>query len=87
MAAEMASSGEVEREELLVAFGHRDGSRDAQGRCTGGGVPRRARAARPRARRWVWTLPGGWAEVGEKPSRAAEKELGEESGYRGRAVS
>jgi ADP-ribose pyrophosphatase YjhB (NUDIX family) len=34
----------------------------------------------------LWTLPGGWAEVGESPRAAVEKELREESGFRGRAV-
>jgi ADP-ribose pyrophosphatase YjhB (NUDIX family) len=34
-----------------------------------------------------WTVPGGWAEVGETPRVAVEKELREESGYTGRAVS
>jgi ADP-ribose pyrophosphatase YjhB (NUDIX family) len=34
----------------------------------------------------LWTMPGGWAEVGESPRAAAEKELREESGYRGRAA-
>jgi ADP-ribose pyrophosphatase YjhB (NUDIX family) len=34
----------------------------------------------------LWTLPGGWAEAGESPRAAVEKELAEESGYRGRAV-
>lgn len=86
VAAEMASSGEVEREQLLVAFGLE----------TGHATPKvDVRAAAFRDGRvllvrglddGLWTLPGGWAEVGEKPSRAAEKELGEESGYRGRAV-
>ena len=33
-----------------------------------------------------WTLPGGWADVNETPSRAAVRELYEETGYRGRAV-
>jgi ADP-ribose pyrophosphatase YjhB (NUDIX family) len=32
-----------------------------------------------------WTLPGGWADVGDTPSRAAERETLEESGYRVRA--
>jgi ADP-ribose pyrophosphatase YjhB (NUDIX family) len=27
-----------------------------------------------------WTLPGGWADVGETPSQAVEKEVREESG-------
>jgi ADP-ribose pyrophosphatase YjhB (NUDIX family) len=33
-----------------------------------------------------WTLPGGWADVGESPSRAVEREVREESGYTVRAV-
>jgi ADP-ribose pyrophosphatase YjhB (NUDIX family) len=33
-----------------------------------------------------WCLPGGWADVGETPSRAVEKEVGEEAGVDVRAV-
>lgn len=33
-----------------------------------------------------WTLPGGWADVNEPPSQAAEREVREESGYEVRAV-
>jgi len=29
----------------------------------------------------LWTLPGGWADVGESPSEAAAREVLEESGY------
>lgn len=29
----------------------------------------------------LWTLPGGWADVGDTPSRAVEREIWEESGY------
>jgi ADP-ribose pyrophosphatase YjhB (NUDIX family) len=32
-----------------------------------------------------WTLPGGWADVGDTPGAAAERETLEESGYRVRA--
>jgi ADP-ribose pyrophosphatase YjhB (NUDIX family) len=32
-----------------------------------------------------WTLPGGWADVGDTPSMAAERETLEESGYEVRA--
>lgn len=32
-----------------------------------------------------WTLPGGWVDVNEPPSRAAEREVWEESGYQVRA--
>lgn len=33
-----------------------------------------------------WTLPGGWADVGESPSESVEREVFEESGFRTRAV-
>lgn len=33
-----------------------------------------------------WTFPGGWADVGDSPGAAAERETLEESGYRVRAV-
>ena len=32
-----------------------------------------------------WTLPGGWADVGDLPSRAAEREVWEEAGLEVRA--
>ena len=28
-----------------------------------------------------WTLPGGWADIGDVPSEAAEREVWEEAGY------
>jgi ADP-ribose pyrophosphatase YjhB (NUDIX family) len=34
----------------------------------------------------LWTLPGGWIEVGESPREAVEKEVREESGYVVRAT-
>jgi ADP-ribose pyrophosphatase YjhB (NUDIX family) len=33
-----------------------------------------------------WSLPGGWADVGETPAEVAVREAYEESGYRVRAV-
>lgn len=33
-----------------------------------------------------WTFPGGWADVGDTPGAAAERETLEESGYRVRAT-
>ena len=33
-----------------------------------------------------WTLPGGWADVGDSPSQVAVREVQEESGYLTRAV-
>ncbi|HSO27782.1 MAG TPA: NUDIX domain-containing protein, partial [Anaerolineales bacterium] len=32
-----------------------------------------------------WTLPGGWADVGDTPSTAVEREVWEEAGFRVRA--
>lgn len=33
-----------------------------------------------------WTLPGGWADIGESPSEAVVRETYEESGYQTRAT-
>lgn len=33
-----------------------------------------------------WTLPGGWADIGESPSESEVREVYEESGYQTRAV-
>ena len=33
-----------------------------------------------------WTLPGGWADIGESPAEATVREVYEESGYATRAV-
>jgi ADP-ribose pyrophosphatase YjhB (NUDIX family) len=86
VAIEMASSGEVEREELLAAFaletGHATPKVDVRAAAFRDGRVLLVRGLDD----GLWTLPGGWAEVGEKPSRAVEKELSEESGHRGRAV-
>lgn len=34
----------------------------------------------------LWTLPGGWADVGDSPSQAVEREIVEESGYTAKAI-
>lgn len=34
----------------------------------------------------LWTLPGGWADVGDSPGEAVEREVLEESGFQTRAV-
>lgn len=33
-----------------------------------------------------WCMPGGWADVGDTPSEAAEREIFEESGFKTRAI-
>ena len=35
----------------------------------------------------AWTIPGGFCEAAEHPRHAAERELGEETGLRGRAIA
>jgi len=34
-----------------------------------------------------WTMPGGWADVGDAPSEAAEREVLEEAGFQVRAAA
>ncbi len=34
----------------------------------------------------LWTLPGGWVDIGDSPSSAVEREVYEESGYKTQAV-
>jgi ADP-ribose pyrophosphatase YjhB (NUDIX family) len=34
----------------------------------------------------LWTLPGGWIDIGESPALAAEREVREETGYDVRAI-
>lgn len=34
----------------------------------------------------AWTMPGGWADVGDTPARAVEREILEESGFEARAI-
>jgi ADP-ribose pyrophosphatase YjhB (NUDIX family) len=34
----------------------------------------------------AWTLPGGWADIGDSPRSAVEREVREESGYEVRTV-
>jgi len=33
-----------------------------------------------------WTMPGGWADVGDVPSQAAEREVQEEAGFQVKAI-
>ncbi len=33
-----------------------------------------------------WSLPGGWADIGESPARCVEKEVREETGYDAKAT-
>jgi ADP-ribose pyrophosphatase YjhB (NUDIX family) len=87
IAAEMASAaGGEEPEELLALFAEESGYRTPK-------VDVRAVVLDARKLLLVrepgsdgWCLPGGWADVGETPSRAVEKEVVEEAGLTVRAV-
>ena len=63
----------------------RRGLPDPEGGRAGGRLPRRGAPARAGAESGRWTFPGGWADVGDTPSLAAERETLEESGYRVKA--
>lgn len=86
IAVEMASSGlSAPAEEVRVAFasslGYPTPKVDVRAVVFRGGellLVRERRSGR-------WTFPGGWADAGDTPSLAAERETLEESGYRVRA--
>ena len=83
IASEMlASNGDVEAVETRLALevGHATPKLDVRGVVFRGDEILLVRE------RGEWSLPGGWADVGESPSEAAERELLEESGYTTRAV-
>jgi len=86
VAAEIAAVGGADPEQLVATFA-------AQGGHATPKVDVRAVAFREGRILLVrnrddglWSPPGGWVEVGERPSQAAEKELRDESGFSGRAV-
>jgi ADP-ribose pyrophosphatase YjhB (NUDIX family) len=83
IAAEMfASDGEVEAAEAVLALerGHATPKLDVRGV-----VFRRDEILLVRED-GAWSLPGGWADVGESPGEAVVREVLEESGYETRAV-
>ena len=86
VAAEMATLEGGEAEPVAAAFadeyGHATPKVDVRGVVFREGRVLLVRGLDDRQ----WTLPGGWAEVGERPSEAVEKEVREESGYETRAV-
>jgi ADP-ribose pyrophosphatase YjhB (NUDIX family) len=86
IAAELAAGDDAPLEEVAAAFasfsGHASPKIDVRAVAFRGDEVLLVRGRDD----GLWTPPGGWAEVGESPRTAAEKELREESGYRGRAV-
>ena len=87
IAAEMAAAaGGEDPEELLARFAEESGFRtpkvDVRGVVLDAGRVLLVREPGSHG----WCLPGGWADVGETPSRAVEKEVVEEAGLTVRAA-
>jgi ADP-ribose pyrophosphatase YjhB (NUDIX family) len=86
VAVELAALGPDEPEQLARAFaqepGHATPKLDVRGVVARGQEVLLVRGTDDER----WTLPGGWAEVGETPSFAVEKEVRQESGYEVRAA-
>jgi ADP-ribose pyrophosphatase YjhB (NUDIX family) len=85
IAAEMlAAEGDVAAIDAMLAqeAGHATPKLDVRGVVFRGDE---ILLVRDRGARW-WTLPGGWADVGESPSDAVTREVHEESGYSTRAT-
>ncbi|HEU5215074.1 MAG TPA: NUDIX hydrolase N-terminal domain-containing protein [Gaiellaceae bacterium] len=83
IAAEMfASDGEVGAADAVLALetGHATPKLDVRGVVFRGDEILLVREA------GAWSLPGGWADVGESPGEAAVREVLEESGWETRAV-
>lgn len=86
LALEMAASGaQAAVEDVRVAFGESLGyptpKVDVRAVVFRGDEVLLVREARTGG----WTFPGGWADVGDTPKGAAEREAREESGYQVRA--
>jgi ADP-ribose pyrophosphatase YjhB (NUDIX family) len=85
IAAEMLSAnGDVDtvREMLALEAGHATPKLDVRGAVFRNDT---VLLVRDRAE-GRWTLPGGWADVGESPREAVIREIREESGYETRAT-
>jgi ADP-ribose pyrophosphatase YjhB (NUDIX family) len=81
IAAEIvAANSDLEKDDLIAAFTAQPGyvtpKVDVRGAVFDGESLLFVREAADRG----WTLPGGWADVGEAPSSAVEREVQEESG-------
>ena len=89
IAAEMiaAHSGGIEPETILGLFeleeGYATPKVDVRGAVFRDGKIMLVRELLDEGR---WTLPGGWADAGDTPGEAVEREIHEESGFEARAV-
>jgi ADP-ribose pyrophosphatase YjhB (NUDIX family) len=87
IAAEMAAAaGGEEPEELLARFAEESGYRTPKVDVRGVVVDDERLLLVREPGSEGWCLPGGWADVGETPSKAVEKEVVEEAGLTVRAV-
>jgi ADP-ribose pyrophosphatase YjhB (NUDIX family) len=81
IAAEMAAwAGGEEPAELLASFAEESGYRTPKVDVRGVVLDAERLLLVREPESDGWCLPGGWADVGETPSHAVEKEVGEEAG-------
>lgn len=82
----MSAHSVVSADRILTLFESEDGYSTPKVDCRGFAV-RDGNVLLVRERSdGLWTLPGGWIDVGEAPREAVEREFREESGYIVRAV-
>ena len=87
IAAEMAAAaGGEEPDELLASFADESGYRTPKVDVRGVVLDAERLLLVRETGSDGWCLPGGWADVGETPSQAVEKEVGEEAGVAVRAA-
>jgi ADP-ribose pyrophosphatase YjhB (NUDIX family) len=88
IAAEMLAAGGIgEVDELKKLFAQQQGYTTPKVDVRGVVIHNdKLLLAREKLDQGRWTLPGGWADVGESPALAAEREIEEEAGYTARAV-
>jgi ADP-ribose pyrophosphatase YjhB (NUDIX family) len=86
IAAEMAAwAGGEDPAELLASFAEESGYRTPKVDVRGVVLEAERLLLVREPESDGWCLPGGWADVGETPSRAVEKEVAEEAGVSVRA--
>jgi ADP-ribose pyrophosphatase YjhB (NUDIX family) len=87
IAAGLLADGDPSGESRLLELWSRDDGYVTPKIEVRGAVFRAARVLLVRERiDGLWTLPGGWVDVGESPSQAVTKEIEQESGFRTRVV-
>ena len=88
IAAELLADGDPAGEAQLAALWSRETGYVTPKVEVRGAVFRDERVLLVRERAdGLWTLPGGWADVGESPSQSVTREIEQESGIRTRVVA